>query len=262
MAEGTRDSIIEAYKGNALEPLRAIVNVQVLTTGFNVPQVDFLALCRPTESVGLYVQMVGRGTRIAAGKSDCLVADYAGLTLRHGPIDAVDPLRAPYSEEGGGIPPAKECPVCMTIILAGLRLCPICGHEFPPPAPMLLETPSEAPILKGQEELAAFDIDETTYDVHAKPGKPLSVKITYWAGMSTIPEWIFPESSTQWGDFYYRKTCREMGLAEPYPRTAAEFVARWDLPQAVKIWTIPEGKFSRVKRHEWRAKAFEDAIPF
>lgn len=260
--EDDRDSIIDAYKGNALEPIRAIVNVQVLTTGFNVPSVDFIALCRPTESVGLYVQMVGRGTRRAEGKTDCLVADYAGLTIRHGPIDAVDPNGKPYTEGSDGIPPAKECPNCMTIILAGLKVCPICGFEFPIPPPALLPTPAESPILKSQQELEMHDVADTVFEIHRKAGKKDSVKITYWVGLSTVNEWIFPESSTQWGDFFYRKTCREMGISEPFPATAEEFVSRWNLPKAFRIATKQEGRFTKVVRHEWRKRQFEDVVPF
>ena len=55
-----------------------------------------------------------------------------------------------------------------------------------------------------------------------------------------------------------------MKLAEPYPETADDFIARPDLRQAVKIWTIPDGKWVRVKRHEWgdAIKKYEDEIPF
>jgi DNA repair protein RadD len=70
-----RDEIIESFKAKAFKYL---VNVAVLTTGFDAPHVDFIALLRPTESVSLYQQMVGRGLRLASGKEDCLVIDYAG----------------------------------------------------------------------------------------------------------------------------------------------------------------------------------------
>ena len=73
----------------------------VLTTGFNAPGVDLIAMLRPTKSTGLYVQMAGRGTRLAPGKADCLVLDFAGNVARHGPIDAVKPKR-PGSRRGRG----------------------------------------------------------------------------------------------------------------------------------------------------------------
>ncbi len=260
---GEREGLIDAFKGRSLGPIRCLINVNVLTTGFNVPQVDLIALMRPTESVGLYVQMVGRGLRKAQGKTDCLIADYAGLTIRHGPIDAVDPGRPPYTGEGG-VPPAKECPECQAIIHAAARTCPVCGYVFPPSEVYINNKPVEAPVLKAQIEPEEIAVTFTDYTLHQKEGKKESVKITYSHGLGTISEWIFPESNTQWGDFYYRKFCREMGLAEPYPRTADEFLGRPDLKEAKRIWTIPDGKYERVKRHEWGEvrEKYIDEIPF
>ena len=66
--------------------LKYLVNVNVLTTGFDAPATDCVALLRPTASPVLYVQMVGRGFRIAPGKKNCLVLDFGGNVMRHGPI--------------------------------------------------------------------------------------------------------------------------------------------------------------------------------
>ncbi|ELB2101405.1 DEAD/DEAH box helicase [Vibrio parahaemolyticus] len=70
-----RDAIIQAFKN--LE-IKYLVNVSVLTTGFDAPHVDLIAILRPTESVSLYQQIVGRGLRLSEGKNECLVLDYAG----------------------------------------------------------------------------------------------------------------------------------------------------------------------------------------
>jgi DNA repair protein RadD len=70
-----RDAIIQAFKNRQIKYL---VNVSVLTTGFDAPHVDLIAILRPTESVSLYQQIVGRGLRLSEGKSECLVLDYAG----------------------------------------------------------------------------------------------------------------------------------------------------------------------------------------
>jgi DNA or RNA helicases of superfamily II len=70
-----RDEIIEAFKE---KKLRFLVNVSVLTTGFDAPHVDVIAILRPTESVSLYQQIVGRGLRLSPGKEDCLILDYTG----------------------------------------------------------------------------------------------------------------------------------------------------------------------------------------
>ncbi|USD64170.1 DEAD/DEAH box helicase [Vibrio sp. SCSIO 43136] len=72
-----RDAIIQAFKNRQV---KFLVNVSVLTTGFDAPHVDLIAILRPTESVSLYQQIVGRGLRLSPGKTECLVLDYAGNT--------------------------------------------------------------------------------------------------------------------------------------------------------------------------------------
>ena len=71
-----RDEIISKFKN---KELKYLVNVSVLTTGFDAPHVDLIAILRPTESVSLYQQIVGRGLRLAEGKEDCLILDYTGI---------------------------------------------------------------------------------------------------------------------------------------------------------------------------------------
>lgn len=71
-----RDQIIHRFKAREL---KFLVNVSVLTTGFDAPHVDLIAMLRPTESVSLYQQIIGRGLRLYPGKEDCLVLDYTGL---------------------------------------------------------------------------------------------------------------------------------------------------------------------------------------
>jgi len=70
-----RDQIINDFKQRKI---KFLVNVSVLTTGFDAPHVDLIAILRPTESISLYQQIVGRGLRLSDGKEECLVLDYAG----------------------------------------------------------------------------------------------------------------------------------------------------------------------------------------
>lgn len=70
-----RAQLINDFKA---QKIKYLVNVSVLTTGFDAPHVDLIAILRPTQSVSLYQQIVGRGLRLAEGKKDCLVIDYAG----------------------------------------------------------------------------------------------------------------------------------------------------------------------------------------
>nr|WP_113868555.1 DEAD/DEAH box helicase [Brenneria salicis]NMN91296.1 DNA repair protein RadD [Brenneria salicis ATCC 15712 = DSM 30166]RBP59475.1 DNA repair protein RadD [Brenneria salicis ATCC 15712 = DSM 30166]RLM29717.1 ATP-dependent helicase [Brenneria salicis ATCC 15712 = DSM 30166] len=100
-----RDALIAAFKR---QQLRYLVNVAVLTTGFDAPHVDLIAILRPTESVSLYQQIVGRGLRLFPGKTDCLILDYAG-----NPHDLYTP------EVGNSKPHADSQPVQI--------FCPQCG---------------------------------------------------------------------------------------------------------------------------------------
>jgi superfamily II DNA or RNA helicase len=110
-----RDGIIAAFKRGEI---RALASMGVLTTGFNAPGRGLIAMLRPTKSAGLYVQMAGRGTRLAEGKENCLVLDFAGNVRRHGPIDLVRPKRP--GGPGDGPPPTKICPECGTIVAIAL----------------------------------------------------------------------------------------------------------------------------------------------
>ena len=71
-----RDQIIDDFKRRAFKYL---VNVSVLTTGFDAAHVDVIAILRPTESISLYQQIIGRGLRLDTDKKDCLVLDYTGM---------------------------------------------------------------------------------------------------------------------------------------------------------------------------------------
>ena len=99
-----RDNLIHAFKQ---QQLRYLVNVSVLTTGFDAPHVDLIAILRPTESVSLYQQIVGRGLRLAADKTDCLILDYAG-----NPHDLFTPEVGSHKPGSDNKPVQVFCPAC------------------------------------------------------------------------------------------------------------------------------------------------------
>jgi len=123
-----RDRILTDFKAGRI---RALTNANVLTTGFDAPGIDLVAMLRPTMSPGLYVQMAGRGLRIAPGKTDCLVLDFAGVVEQHGPITAVRP--PPKKGDKQGEAPVKVCDHCQEICALSVRVCPACGEAFPEP---------------------------------------------------------------------------------------------------------------------------------
>ena len=83
-----------------------LCNVNVLTTGFDAPNVDCVVLLPPTLSPDFYYQMVGRGFRLHPGNQNCLVLDFGGNVLRHGPMDGIKVKASGVS--GNGQAPAKE----------------------------------------------------------------------------------------------------------------------------------------------------------
>ena len=123
-----RERILADFKAGRL---RALTNANVLTTGFDYPDIDLIAMLRPTMSAGLYVQMAGRGMRVAEGKQDCLVLDFAGVVSTHGPITAVQPPKR--GGDGNGEAPVKVCDNCGELCHLSLRECPACGAQFPEP---------------------------------------------------------------------------------------------------------------------------------
>ena len=122
------DRNILSFRNNEL---KCIVSADQLTTGFDVPQVDLIAILRPTTSSGLWVQMLGRGMRIAENKKNCLILDFAGNTQRLGTID--DPLirKKGKKKEGEAVAGVKECPNCHAFVKNLLRKCPYCNFDFP-----------------------------------------------------------------------------------------------------------------------------------
>ncbi|MEX9884483.1 DEAD/DEAH box helicase [Providencia rettgeri] len=99
-----RQAIINQFKNKELHYL---VNVSVLTTGFDAPHVDVIAILRPTESVSLYQQIVGRGLRLSEGKTRCLILDYAG-----NPHDLFRPEVGSSRPNSTSVPVQVFCPLC------------------------------------------------------------------------------------------------------------------------------------------------------
>lgn len=113
-----------------------LTNANILTTGFNHPDLDCIVLARPTMSPGLYVQMAGRGMRIKSHIDHCLVLDFAGAVSQHGPVTQVIPPSKKGNKPGDA--PIKTCPgilpdgrECMELIHLSVMTCPACGYIFP-----------------------------------------------------------------------------------------------------------------------------------
>jgi DNA repair protein RadD len=172
--------------------LQAIVSYSKLTTGLDHPQVDLIACLRPTLSVVLWIQMLGRGTRIADGKNNCLVLDFARNTARLGPIN--DPRIPNKKGDKGGDIPIKICEACGVYNHISARNCDSCGHPF------TFEVKFKA--VAGTEELIrtddapvieSFDINMAIYKKHEKADKPTMLKATYFCGVEAFTEYVLLE---------------------------------------------------------------------
>jgi DNA repair protein RadD len=239
-----RDAIIAAFKRGEI---RALASMGVLTTGFNAPAVDLIALLRPTKSAGLYVQMVGRGTRLAPGKENCLVLDFAGNVRRHGPIDLVRPRRP--GEAGGGEAPTKVCPECDSIIALSATECPDCGHVFPAREVKIAPTAATLPVLSPKAQW--LPVHGVSYSRHDKLGGLPSLKVTYNCGLRSYSEWVCIEHqgyARQKAAEWWRKRAPSC----PVPLTVAQAIAEAKrLARPSEISVRPSGRYFEVSGHRF-----------
>ncbi len=241
-----RDRLIADFK---VGRLKALVNNNVLTTGFDHPPIDLVGMLRPTTSPSLWVQMVGRGMRPSpeTGKTDCLVLDFAGNTERLGPVN--DPvLPRKRGAKGDGAPPVKICPQCECYNHTTVRECYFCGYEFPI-NPNLSSDPSGAALLATDNTTVdEIDIERILRREHRKAGKPPSLRVTYVRGLQQFDEWVCFEHGG-----HTRKMAEgwwAMRASTPCPDTVAEALERWDelvQPRKVRVWT--GNKYPRVIDH-------------
>lgn len=124
-SKGKRAQILQDFKAGRI---KALTNANVLTTGFDYPDIDLIAFLRPTLSPALYVQMAGRGMRQKSHTDHCLVLDFAGNVSLHGPITKI---KAPNKEGKGGDAPIKVCEKCSEIVHSAVKQCQECGFIFP-----------------------------------------------------------------------------------------------------------------------------------
>ncbi|MEP3483285.1 MAG: DEAD/DEAH box helicase [Sneathiella sp.] len=239
-----RAQILADYKA---QKIRCLASMNVLTTGFNAPHVDLIGMMRPTESSGLYVQMVGRGTRLSPNKKNCLVLDFAGNVERHGPVDAVNPQDKGGASEGGGDAPTKACPECQEIVLIAVRECPQCGYAYPEPEVKIKASASLDAIMSNQIKPVVHRVTRVDYRMHEKPLKPPSLRVDYFDGyVAVASEWICFEH-TGYAHSKAVKWWRARMPGEQVPLTINEaLLLKKDLPTPTTITTRKDGKYTRV----------------
>jgi DNA repair protein RadD len=233
-----RDRIIEDFRAGRLT---ALVSVMVLSYGFNVPHVDLIAMLRPTMSTGLYVQQVGRGTRKAEGKTNCLILDFANNVRRHGPVDAVE-VKISDRERTKGEAPVKTCPACREIVMLAVKECPCCGYVFPSRGISHQPIADTAEILRKRS--GWIEVEDFSCFYHAKATP--SLRVSYQCGYARHNKWVCLEHSG-WARILAEKWWRQMTGGEQPPRTVNEALKRQDeLLPVTHIQVAPAGKYWEI----------------
>jgi len=282
-----RDGIIRRFREGRI---RCLTNAMVLTTGFDVIHVDLIAMLRPTLSTGLYIQKCGRGTRpvyppgfdpnsatpeervaaiAASSKPNCLVLDFAGNVVRHGPVDAIATAAAPGARRAAkAVDPAvkvdtvraKACPHCRTLVDVGVFACtaPGCGFEWERPRPAHeAQADAESIIMTGQRSAAPAlkdpwsPVTGVNFERHQKrgdPNAPPTMRVDYACGFIGHSEWVCFEHAGL-ARIKAEKWWRDMRGKAPAPATVDEAVARCrdgEVGTPSDIVARKEGQYTRV----------------
>jgi DNA repair protein RadD len=264
-----RRAIFDAFRNGSI---RCLTGVNIFSVGFDIPQVDLIALLRPTLSTGLYVQQVGRSTRLAPGKSDAVILDFAGNIRRHGPVDD------PQINVNGLIPTAanavqtQTCPQCQEENPMHVHACVCCRHVFTiEPSDIRVYNPrirralheavaDDVPILSTTTPTTNgpglapvwFPVQRFEFRPHYKRGDTSTLptlRVEYLAGFSPYNEYISFESVNAYARSFAHKWWIAMGGRSPVPASVTEAIARQkELGQVLEIQVIRDGQWWRINR--------------
>jgi DNA repair protein RadD len=252
-----RENLIRQFKAGQIH---CLVTVLALSTGFDVPDVDCIIWCRPTKSPVLYVQGMGRGTRIASGKTDCLVLDFTDTVERLGPVDIIKG-RAKVKRSGDQEGPYSICPDCGERNLPAAMVCVHCGTTIREEVAKPMDAKvSYAALLSAQRaEITTWhDVTRVDYRLHRKPGKPDSVRVDYYSGLlRCASEWICLDH----GGFARSKALAWCDQRNGCQTTTEELLETgYTLKTPARIATKQNGKFTEVKDYEFsRTERHQDA---
>lgn len=261
---GRRADILERFKLPKDNPkaVNCLVNVACLTTGFDAPKTDLIALLRPTKSPVLYVQIAGRGMRIADGKQDCLWLDYTSTTRDLGPVNLIKGRNKITMPECESKAPFKYCPECGNKNPIHAIECMECGEPLPPPKSDMHQTSASIALpLHGFQppEQHWFDVKRIGYFKHqGKGNKPPTLRIDYFYN-------DFEEPISEWKCFEHDGFALRMGSqwwVNHMPNTdvpltvddAVQSIHSTDdiiLPTRILCQKDANGKFWQVKKYQY-----------
>lgn len=252
MSDEERDNNIARFKSGEI---RALINADILTTGFDFPALDCIILLRPTDSPGLHVQILGRGTRpfyapgfdlntiegrldamAASYKQNCLVLDFAGNTMRLGPIN--DPRIPRKKGDKPGDIPVKVCASCGCMNHISARFCIACDAEFTFQEKISAQASTVALIIRDEPQVELFNVDRVTYAKHQKPGGIPSLKVSYFCGIRRFTEYVCLEHHGNSIQHKAHEWWRERDPNPPPPTIdfAIQWVNNLDVPNQIRVW--------------------------
>ncbi|MCK6478599.1 MAG: DEAD/DEAH box helicase [Planctomycetaceae bacterium] len=127
MSDVERDGVLEDL---ARGEIQVLTSCEIVSEGFDLPAVEVAILLRPTQSLTLYLQQVGRVLRPAPGKASATVLDHVGNVKRHGLPDADRSWDLDGAmRRSAGEAPVCRCPECFACHPPA-RMCPVCGHVY------------------------------------------------------------------------------------------------------------------------------------
>jgi DNA repair protein RadD len=268
-----RDTIIKRYRNGEFT---ALVNVMVLTVGFNVPDIDMLVFMRPTKSPVLYIQCTGRGVRpvyadgfdlntkdgrlaaiAASKKKDCRILDFGGVVSNLGPIDTIDIRKKGHveREEGEGVALFKRCPECSAICAPAQLYCYECSHSF---IDLNKKAEKHKQILSTDEPPQVERCLGMVQKFHAKKidpdnpvQKPATMQVTYSTMSGPYKEWVcfdHPKAGTAKETYAYDKAVkwhRDRIPDVPPPASVAEaLLIKYPCPTTITVKR--EDKYWRI----------------
>jgi len=251
-----RDRILRDFKAGTI---RAVTNANILTTGFDYPDIDLIVMLRPTCSPGLYMQMVGRGLRIKSHIDNCLVLDFAGNVAMHGPIIAVRPPEK--VSKGEGIAPSKICPQCEEMVAIQAKVCPCCGYQFTTEDEKKWKLHDDD--ISGQDMVKEMDVSSWFWSLqYSKAGKQMIV-CRYYGQLDEKPiSEYFCVFHDGFAGNKARKAFMEVSLKAGLKTQPERTEELENARPPDKIRYMMDGRFHRIIERVWNQEAFDDVIPF
>jgi DNA repair protein RadD len=252
------------FKGGRL---RALVNVATLTTGFDAPEVDCIALLRATKSPVMYTQIMGRGMRTAPGKTDCLVLDFTNTVATLGPVNKIKGHPRP-PKKIGATAPFRVCDQCGSHNHATASQCIDCGFKFPEPERIkhgaMASTAQVLAFGAIARQVTRRPVSRVEYRHHIKQDSPSSLRVDYFDGLQQIASewvtlnhagWARAKAESWW---MRRKPDTAQGMVPGTVAQALDWInSGYQLKEPTALVLDESGRYKEIKAYEW---ATEEAI--